>query len=114
MYSSIEEDQRKEVIKKCYYPLLELAENGIPIGVELTGLTLEIINDIDKSWIDRFKTLLAGQKAELIGSGYSQIIGPLFPKKLNIKNQQLGLEVYQNLLGIKPDIALVNEMAYSA
>jgi len=92
--------------------LLELAENGVPIGIELTGLTLEIINDIDKSWIDRFKTLLAGQKVELIGSGYSQIIGPLFPKKLNIKNQELGLETYRTILGATPEIALVNEMAY--
>jgi len=114
MYSSIEEAQRKEAIERCYYPLLELAENGVPIGIELTGLTLEIINDIDKSWIDRFKTLLAGQKVELIGSGYSQIIGPLFPKKLNIKNQELGLETYRTILGATPEIALVNEMAYSA
>jgi len=42
MYSSIEEEQRREVVEKCYSPLLELAEDGIPIGIELSGKTLEI------------------------------------------------------------------------
>ncbi len=58
MYSSIEEEQRKKVIKKCYYPLLELAEKGVPVGIELTGLTLEIIKEIDGNWLNRFKFLL--------------------------------------------------------
>ncbi len=114
MYSSIEEEQRKKVIKKCYYPLLELAEKGVPVGIELTGLTLEIIKEIDGNWLNRFKFLLHQNKIELIGSGYSQIIGPLLPKLLNYKNQELGLETYKTILDIEPQIALINEMAYSA
>lgn len=114
MYSSIEEEQRREVMEKCYYPLLELAEDDIPIGIELTGLTLEIIKEIDGNWLNRFKFLLHQNKIELIGSGYSQIIGPLLPKLLNLKNQELGLETYKTILDIEPQIALINEMVYSA
>lgn len=113
MYSSIEEDERDTVIDRCYYPLIEIAENGVPISVELSGLTLELIQKIKPEWIEEFKKLLKEGKVELIGSGYSQIIGPLMPYKLNLQNQLIGLEVYQNLLGIRPKIALVNEMAYS-
>jgi len=113
MYSSIEESERAKVIERCYYPLLEIARNGFPISVELSGLTLELIQKIEPAWIDEFKELLNDKKIELIGSGYSQIIGPLLPYEINIQNQLIGLEVYEEILGVKPSIALVNEMAYS-
>ena len=113
MYSSIEEEQRKTVIEKCCYPLLEIAKKGFPISIELSGLTLEIIEHIDPRWVEQFKQLLKDHKIELMGSGYSQIIGPLMPYKLNIQNQLIGLEVYENILSVRPKIALVNEMAYS-
>ena len=39
-YSSIEEAQRAEVVRRCYWPLLRLAERtGAPIGIEATGYT---------------------------------------------------------------------------
>jgi len=114
MYSSIEIEERPNVIEKCYWPLLKLAEaNEIPIGIEFSGYTLERINEIDPEWIKKFRKLLTVGKIELIGSGYAQIIGPLVPAKVNDWNQKLGLEIYESILGIRPQIALVNEMAYS-
>ncbi len=113
MYSSIEEYQRNEVIQRCYWPLLGIANEGIPLGIELTGLTLEIINRLDKEWVREFKSLIESKKIELIGSGYSQIIGPLMPKRLNEKNLEIGLDVYHEILNVRPKIALINEMAYS-
>lgn len=114
MFSSIREDQRSEVIKKCYWPLLKLCENNYKIGIELTGNSLEIINTLDKKWVNKFKSLLKSNKVELIGSGYSQIIGPLVPSKLNDWNQKLGIEVYKSLLDTVPSTALINEMSYSS
>jgi hypothetical protein len=113
-FSSIEEDKRPTVIKNCYWPLLQLVEKtGICIGIELTAWTLEQIQDIDKKWVLKFKDLLQAGKCELIGSGWSQIIGPLVPYKVNLWNQKLGLDYYKKMLLIKPKIALVNEMAFS-
>ncbi len=34
MYSSIEEEDRDEVIEKCYWPLFRLVETGFSIGIE--------------------------------------------------------------------------------
>ena len=114
MFSSIEENDRDKVIKHCYWPLLEIAEKGFPIGIELTGITLEIIDSIDPKWVKKFKTLLDDNKVELIGSGYAQIISPLIPSEVNNYNQKLGLKSYEKILGIKPEIALINEMAFSS
>ncbi len=50
-FSSIEEDQRGEVIQRCYWPLLKLAEKHGPIGMEATGFTLEEIAARDPAWI---------------------------------------------------------------
>ena len=114
-FSSIEEGAWRDVIRTCYHPLLDLIEKtGIPIGIELTGWTLNQIERIDITWIQRFKLLLKTQKRELIGSGYCQIIGPLVPYQVNEWNQKLGIESYKKILNCRPEIILVNEMAYSS
>ncbi|MBT4836854.1 MAG: hypothetical protein HON94_05870 [Methylococcales bacterium] len=114
MFSSIPEHERITVINNCYWPLLELVQSGIPIGIECSGVTLEIINNLEPRWINEFKQLCLAKKCELIGSGYAQIIGPLVPAQVNQANQTLGIQTYQKILGIHPTIALINEMAYSS
>lgn len=115
MYSSIKHEQLPKVIENCYWPLLELVENkGVPIGIELSGYTLEQINLIDNSWIRKLQLMLGRDKLEVIGSGYAQIAGPLVPAEVNRYNQEYGLQVYINILGYKPKVALINEQAYSS
>lgn len=112
-FSSIEEEKRCEVIERCYWPLLKLAESH-PIGMEITGFTLEEIASRDPEWIVRAREMIAQGRIELIGSGYSQMIGPLVPGRVTAENLKLGNTIYQDLLGVKPAIALVNEQTYSA
>ncbi|HUO88620.1 MAG TPA: hypothetical protein VMU08_05555 [Rhizomicrobium sp.] len=113
-FSSIEEEQRGAVIARCYWPLLRLAERFGPIGIEMTGFTLEEIAARDPEWIGRARALLATGRIELIGSGYAQMIGPLVPARVTEENLKLGNASYKNLLGATPKIALVNEQAYSS
>jgi hypothetical protein len=112
-FSSIEESERSAVLERCYWPLLALAAVHGPIGVELTGYTLETIEALDPNWIARFRELIAQGKIELVGSGYAQLIGPLVPARVVEANLKIGHEVYQRLLGAVPTLALVNEQAYS-
>ncbi len=112
-FSSIEEDQRGDVIKRCYWPLLKLAEQHGPIGLEATGFTLEEIAKRDPEWILTARDLIAAGKIELIGSGYAQVIGPLVPARVTENNLRLGHAIYRQLLGVAPTLALVNEQAYS-
>ena len=114
-YSSIAEEARVEVVRRCYHPLLEMAEStGVPLGIEISGSSLELLEQIDPSWIHRFRTLLERGQCELIGSGYVQLIGPLVPRRVNEWNQRIGLESYERILAARPRIALVNEMAFSS
>ena len=112
-FSSIEEEQRSEVIARCYWPLLRLAESHGPIGLEATGYTLEEIALRDPKWIAAARDLIARGQIELIGSGYAQIIAPLVPWRVTEANLRIGNEIYARLLGVVPKIALVNEQAYS-
>jgi hypothetical protein len=114
MFSSIEEAQRPEVIARCYRPLLDLAEDGVPVAIEAPGLTLEIAAAIAPDWIARLRRLIDEGRVEFVGSGYAQAIGPLMPWQVVETNLALGRAVYRNLLGVSPRIALVNEQAYSA
>ena len=113
-FSSIEEERRGDVIARCYWPLLRLAERCGPIGMEISGYTLEEIAARDPEWIGRARALVAQGRIELIGSGFSQMIGPLVPARVTAENLRLGHEVYARLLGVKPRLALVNEQAYAA
>jgi hypothetical protein len=112
-YSSIEEEQRGEVIDKCYRPLLALADRVGPIGIEASAFTLEEIAARAPAWIGELRRLIAAGKIEFIGCGYSQMIGPLVPWRVTEANLRIGNAIYQDLLGIRPRIALVNEQAYS-
>ena len=114
-YSSIEEEQRPQVIQRCYWPLLRLARRyGLPFGIEASAYTLKSVAEIDGSWIDELRALTTNGPCEFVGSGYAQIIGPLVPSDVNAANLRLGNEAYQELLKFRPAIALVNEQAYSA
>lgn len=113
-FSSISLSRHEEVIDKCYFPILDLIDrDGFPLGVELTSWTLKRIFELRPKWVERFKTLLGEKKCELIGSGYTQSIGPLIPFDVNLWNQEIGLKDYNEILKCRPRIALVNEMAFS-
>ncbi|MBI1920069.1 MAG: glycoside hydrolase family 57 [Geobacter sp.] len=113
-FSSIEEEQRPEVIRRCYWPLLRLAaELDLPLGIEASGHTLEVAASLDSAWVAELRRL-SSTTCEFIGSGYVQLIGPLVPGRVNRENLKLGNRVYENLLAIRPRVALVNEQAYSA
>ena len=113
-FSSIKKVDRSEVIKQCYWPILDIAErNDIRIGIEISGQTLEIITKLDNKWIAKLKVLIKKELIFIIGSGYSQIIGPLVPYKLNDFNYKIGNEIYKKILNIKPETLLINEHAFS-
>lgn len=114
-YSSIEEAQRPDVIRRCYWPLLHLAERShAPIGIEASVLTLETAAAIDGRWLDALRALVASGRCELVGSGYAQVIAPLVPAAVTAANLRLGHAGYERLLGLRPRMAFVNEQAYAA
>lgn len=113
MFSALSPHEQKVVIDKCLDPLLELAEKGCRFGLQISGVSLEIINEYRPDLVIKIKNLILSQKIEFIGNGYGQIIQPLFPHDLNLQNQLIGKEVYQSLFDITPEICTINEMAYS-
>lgn len=115
LFSSIPEEQRVDVLTRCYWPLLRvISETGAKIAIEATGYTLEEIQRIDPEWIREFRRLLTEGKTELVGSGYAQTIGPLIPFEVSLHNLRIGTEVYKELLGCTPRIAYIHEHTYSA
>ena len=114
-YSSIEESSHSTVIDKCYRPILALARNlNVPISIEASGYTLERIDQLAPDWLIELRQLMADGWCEFVGSGYGQLIGPLVPARVNEMNLTLGHQVYDKLLGARPQVALVNEQAYSS
>jgi len=114
-FSSIEVEARPDVVKRCYWPLLRLArDENFPVAIEASAFTLERIAQIDPEWIALLRTLIAEGRAEFVGSGYVQLIGPLAPAAVNRANFRLGQNAYLRLLDHRPTVALVNEQAYAS
>jgi len=114
-YSSIEVADRRSVIERCYRPLLGLLDEvpGLVLAVEASGATLEAIAELAPDWLDLLCARIAEGRVELVGSGDTQLIGPLVPESVNRWNQRLGVEAYEALCGVRPTTALVGEMAWS-
>lgn len=114
-YSSLEERDRAAVVQRCYAPILTLAEENdwLRLALEAPAWTLERIDELDLDWIPRLRALLGAGRVEFVGSGDTQLIGPLVPDRVHRWNQRLGQESYEELLGIRPRVALVNELAWS-
>ncbi len=101
------------VISRCYWPVLRLAEKGVPLAVEMSAWTLGEVAAIDPEFIRKLKELWASGRLEFVGSGNSQAIFPLIPAEVNRWNLEAGNRHYERLLGRRPTVALVNEQTYS-
>ena len=114
-FSYIPKDFYPQIVRRCYWPLLRIVEEQqVPLGLEFSGYTLEVINSLDPSFIKRLKELWHDGACEVVGSGYVQAIMPLIPARVNRENLRYGNEVYQALLGKRPSVAFANELVYSA
>lgn len=113
MYSSIEIERRAQVIEKCFWPLIELAKKGFKPGIEAPALTLEIAQQLDPAWVQELKSCYQKGLLEFVGSGYSQLIGPLVPAKINQANIRAGKKSYQDILGKIPSLWMANEQSFS-
>jgi hypothetical protein len=113
-FSAIEIDQHDAVLRQAYWPLLELVDSlDLKFGLEISGSSLTRISQLDESWIQTLKRLVDDNRVEILASGWSQIIAPLVPWKVNDRNLKLGQAAYSDILGVQPRIAYVNEQSWS-
>lgn len=114
-YSSLRRDERANVLRRCYRPLLELPDRveGLKLALEAPAHTLEIADQLDPEWTAELARLVEAGTVEFVGSGDSQLIGPLVPERVHQANQNLGVADYRRRFGRAPEVALVNEMAFS-
>ncbi len=113
-YSSIEESTLPDLIHKCYWPILHaVRQHGFKYAIEASAYTLEKIAETDQVFVKALSALVGENKIEFVASGYTQAIGPLMPEKCNWANIFHANQIYHALLGIVPEIVLVNEQAFS-
>ena len=114
-FSSVPKEYYGQVIRDCYWPLLEIIEeSGVPLGLEFSAYTLQLIHSIEPKLINKLRHLWGSGSCEIVGSGYVQSIMPLIPAEVNRANLRIGNEIYKDLLGDVPDTAYINEQVYSA
>jgi hypothetical protein len=114
-FSYIPKDFYPQILRRCYWPLLRIVEQEqIPLGLEFSAHTLQVVNELDHTFVERLRRLWEEGRCEFVGSGYVQSIMPLIPARVNRENLRQGNAVYHQLLGRCPTLAYVNELVYSA
>ena len=96
--------------------MLQLAVDyggSLPIGIEMSGWTLERIRDIRPDIIATLQALSDTGRIEIISGGYNQIIFPLAPWQVNRANLLIGQRVFKEILGEAPTTLLVPEQCWS-
>lgn len=114
MFSSIPSDHFDWIMDDCYWPLLEfIQDQKIPVGLELSGHTLTLLNDLDPSFVDKIRELhLLGLLEPICGAQY-QSIGPLMPAEDNFENYSAGRKTFSEILGIDIGIFYLPEQTVS-
>ncbi len=114
-FSSMPEEQYALAVDQCYWPMLDILEKlqNIKFGLEFSGYTLQKIKEVDYTFIKKLKELYSKGKCEFLGSGISQAIFPLIPKKVNEENIKLGNQIYRDILGVLPVTGYVNEQCFA-
>ncbi len=97
-YSYIPEDLYPQIIRRCYWPLLDMIDSmKIPFGLEFSAYSLETINRIDPAFVTRLRDMWGDGACEFVGCGYMQEIMPLIPLEVNKVNLVYGNQVYREL-----------------
>jgi hypothetical protein len=112
---TLEVAERRGIVAQRYGPLLELVEreSWLRLALAVSGHTLERIERLERGWCARLRELCAAGRIAFVGTGDTQLVGPLVPAAVNRWNQALGRETYRRLLGNAPRVALVDHMAWS-
>ena len=62
-FSAIPFSKFKEVISNVYHPILDLiSEHNLHLSLEISGYTIEKINEIDIKWTQKLRKLLLKKK----------------------------------------------------
>lgn len=112
-FSSIPKDQYSRVLDVSYWPVINIIDKGYPIGIEFPADTLLELEKIDSSFIKKIKSLVLEKKCDFIASGLTQTIMPLLPYEVNLKNIQLGMEIYKHYFDEEPKLLFLNEQTFS-
>ena len=113
-YSAVEISDREILVKECYWPLLRLLDgNTLVFGIEISGYSLQMIQDIDPTWVTELRKLVKQGRVEILSSGWCQVIAPLVPSEVNVRNFKYGKDYLESTLDTSIALAFVNEQCWS-
>ena len=111
-FSSIELDERKNVIESSYIPILRLADK-YDIYIEATISTLHQIKELNYTFFTDLTKHFFDNKSNFIASGRYQIIHDCYSDKVFYENIVESKLDYQEILGFVPKKWLAHEMVFS-
>jgi len=113
-YSSIDDDELDALVSDCYQEILNhQASLDLPIAIEMSGSTAVKLSGVSPSLIEEIRDRSDAGGVRLVSGGMHQIIAPLVPAEVTLRNHERGIQVFRDIFGIAPDLVLPSELAIS-
>ena len=113
-FSSIPSRHYDWILDNCYWPLLSfVAATRTKTGLEMSGETLKILENIDPAFVAELRCLCDEGLIEPVSGGQHQSIGPLMPAPDNLLNYRLGKKTFQQVLNQDTGILYLPEQTVS-
>ena len=65
-FSMIPGEHFGAIIERCYWPILALAESGVPVSIEMSAWTLKEIFKLDPAFVEKLKSLWEEGRCEFV------------------------------------------------
>ncbi len=115
-YAEIPRRELPKVIENSYRPMIDLLGQWDDVGTicfNLTGHTIEYLNDNHPELIDKIKSLTASGVIDLLATGYGHPILPLLPSYRIRKQIKAHLDYVDTVFNLRPKGAWPPELAVS-
>lgn len=102
-YSQLRPERRGWVARESYAAILDLAEReGVPMGFEASGQTLEIIAATAPAVLEKLKAGIREGRIEAVGSPQTHVMLANLPPELGLHTLRTGLDTWERLTGVRP------------
>lgn len=89
-----------------------LDETGLKAGLNFDGKGIEYLAATDSVALEKIRSAIESRRLELWGGTYAQPYGGLIGHESNVRQRQLGIQAFQNALGLRPTLFCEEELDF--
>ncbi len=114
-YSQLPPQKREWVVRNCYARLFALVEEeGVPIGFEASGKTVDLIAQLAPDVMQQLRALVQRGQLEPVASPYIHLMTANIPPEAVVHSLRRSLDTWEKHTGVRPQVGWNPECGWGA